>query len=140
MSDRVTMETLRKKPVHKRKEWLNSLSEAQLEATYKDWEFMARSEQLAPNGDWANWLYLAGRGAGKTRTGGEWVREQVRNGFMRGGLIAPTAGDVRDVMVEGESGILAVSCQRERAVVDGLARRTVKSKDFLLWGSACRRI
>ncbi len=54
------------------------------------------------------WLVLAGRGFGKTRCGSEWIREQVRAGAMRLHLIAPTASDARDVMVEGESGVLSV--------------------------------
>lgn len=111
---RVTMEVLRGIPRKEREEWLESLDEFEIDALFKDWSFMARSEQLPPPGDWANWIYLAGRGAGKTRTGAEWVREQVRDGFMRGGLIAPTAGDVRDVMVEGESGILACASANDR--------------------------
>lgn len=79
----------------------------------RDWRFVGRPEQqlpvtpLFPDGGWAYWLYMAGRGAGKTRTGGETVREWVKQGVMRIGLIAPTAGDARDVMVEGESGVLA---------------------------------
>ena len=56
---------------------------------------------------WRTWLLLAGRGNGKTRAGAEWVREQVENGARRIALIGPTAADVRDVMVEGESGLLA---------------------------------
>ena len=51
---------------------------------------------------------MAGRGAGKTRAGAEWVRERIKAGCGRVGLIAPTAGDARDVMVEGDSGILSV--------------------------------
>ncbi len=51
---------------------------------------------------------MAGRGFGKTRTGAEWVREQIKMGKSRIALIAPTASDARDVMVEGESGLLAV--------------------------------
>lgn len=53
---------------------------------------------------------MAGRGWGKTRVGAEWVRKQVeKNGRRRIALVAPTAGDSRDTMVEGESGILAIS-------------------------------
>jgi len=56
------------------------------------------------------WLVLAGRGFGKTRTGAEWVRGQAERGQARRiALIAPTAADARNVMVEGESGLLAVS-------------------------------
>ncbi len=54
------------------------------------------------------WLLLAGRGFGKTRTGAEWVRERVKAGAKRIALVAETAADARDVMVEGESGLLSV--------------------------------
>jgi phage terminase large subunit-like protein len=75
------------------------------------WRSRARPEQLAPEGDWWNgWLLLAGRGYGKTRTGAEWVKEHVEAGTAgRIALIAPTAGDARDVMVEGPAGILATA-------------------------------
>jgi len=64
---------------------------------------------LPPSGDWRTWLLLAGRGFGKTRSGAEFVRIQIGEGRRRIALVAPTAADARDVMVEGESGILAVS-------------------------------
>lgn len=86
------------------------LSAAELHQLMTSWEFRARPEQLPPTDDFKFWLYLAGRGAGKTRTGAEWTRDRVKAGYNRGGLIAPTAADARDVMVEGESGLLAV-CQ-----------------------------
>jgi hypothetical protein len=70
----------------------------------------ARAAQRPPLGDWRVWLVLAGRGFGKTRTGAEWVKQQVESGkSKRIAMVAPTAADVRDVMLEGESGILAVS-------------------------------
>ncbi|WP_221939390.1 terminase large subunit domain-containing protein [Streptomyces sp. 130] len=69
---------------------------------------VARPEQLAPDGDWDTWLLLAGRGFGKSRTGAEWVLEQaLAMPGSRGALVAPTASDCRDIMVEGESGIMA---------------------------------
>ena len=75
------------------------------------WRAKARPEQLPPAGDdWNGWIVMAGRGFGKTRTGAEWVRELIETGAAgRVALIAPTAGDARDVMVEGPAGILAVS-------------------------------
>ena len=73
-----------------------------------DWQFLARDEQLPPAASYKFWLYMAGRGAGKTRTGAEWTKDLIKQGYNRGGLIAPTAADARDVMVEGESGLLAV--------------------------------
>lgn len=69
---------------------------------------------MAPDGDWLTWLILAGRGFGKTRTGAEWAREELKAGASRLGLIAPTASDARDVMVEGESGLLAVCWAGDR--------------------------
>lgn len=74
------------------------------------WDWWARPEQLPPPGDWETWLLLAGRGFGKTRTGAEWVRQQVEAKHARNvALVGPTARDVRKTMVEGESGILSVS-------------------------------
>lgn len=76
-----------------------------------EWHRWARPSQLPPTDpDWLVWLLLAGRGFGKSRTGAEWVRVQAeQDKVARIALIGPTAGDVRDVMVEGESGILAIS-------------------------------
>lgn len=73
------------------------------------WRAWARPEQIAPGWDWFSWMYLAGRGSGKTRSGAEWVRQQVESGVKRMALIAATAADYRDTMIEGESGILAIS-------------------------------
>jgi len=73
---------------------------------------MARPNQLPPSGSWRTWLIMAGRGYGKTRTGAEFIRREVQLGRMkRVALVGATASDVRDVMVEGESGLLAC-CQR----------------------------
>ena len=66
--------------------------------------------QRPPAGDWRVWAYVAGRGAGKTRAGACWIQRRVEAGTMKlGCLIAPTAADIRDVMVEGPSGLLAVA-------------------------------
>lgn len=74
-----------------------------------DWSFWGRPNQFAPAGDWTYWLLLAGRGFGKTRTGAEWVRDLATKGDARRiALVAPTAADIRDVMIEGDSGILSV--------------------------------
>jgi phage terminase large subunit-like protein len=86
------------------------------------WELWARDAQLPPPGDWTNWLILAGRGFGKTRTGAEWVREAVKTS-PHTNLIGPTADDARDIMIEGESGILAACPKRERPVYMPSKRR-----------------
>lgn len=81
---------------------------AQIEARGVWRDGVARPEQLAPEGDWDTWLLLAGRGFGKSRTGAEWTIEQALSmPGSRGALVAPTASDCRDIMVEGESGIMA---------------------------------
>lgn len=90
----------------------------QLESLRWEWDAWARPEQLPPDGDWQVWLVLAGRGFGKTRMGAEWVRKRVRDGAGRLILAGPTAGDVRDVMIEGESGILAMSPPHERPLYE----------------------
>lgn len=67
---------------------------------------------------YAVWLYLAGRGAGKTRSGAEWVRYQVYKGCKHGGLISATTQDIRKVMIEGPAGILAV-CHDDDVDING---------------------
>jgi phage terminase large subunit-like protein len=71
---------------------------------------LARVEQLPTNDkSWNTWLYLAGRGAGKTRTAAEWLAYQASsNPRTRWAIAAPTYGDVRDTCAEGESGIVRV--------------------------------
>jgi phage terminase large subunit-like protein len=89
-----------------------------------EWRAWARPEQLSPEGAWLVWLILAGRGFGKTRTGAEWVRSEVEsNRRSRIALVAPTAADARDVMVEGESGILAISPPWFRPIYEPSKRR-----------------
>ena len=75
-----------------------------------DWRIWARPSQLPPPGDWRTWLLLAGRGFGKTRSGAEWVRMLAEDQrAMRIALVAPTAADFRATMIEGQSGLLALS-------------------------------
>lgn len=88
-----------------------SLSAEQAEQLLYHWPFWARPNQLPPTDDkWTVWLLLAGRGFGKTRVGAEWAIETARVcAGARFALVARTAADTRDTVVEGESGILARS-------------------------------
>ena len=104
-------------------EVLKSLSDDDAEEILETWEFWARPEQLAPKGNWRIWLILAGRGYGKTRCGAEWVHKQIKNGKTRIALVGETKADVRDVMVEGESGILATARRKNRPLYEPSKRR-----------------
>lgn len=79
------------------------------------WDFWARPHQLEPiegcycgcDGKWLNWVIIAGRGWGKTRTGAEWIHMKANNGtYKLMHLVGATAADARDIMILGESGIL----------------------------------
>jgi len=73
------------------------------------WEFDARENQLPPAGDWRVWMIMAGRGFGKTRAGAEWVRMIAdSNPEARIALVSASLAEARAVMVEGESGLLAI--------------------------------
>ncbi|MEI4260679.1 DNA-packaging protein [Roseovarius sp. D0-M9] len=96
--------------------FLDELSEGELLALPYLFEFWAMDHQLPPEGDWRSWVIMGGRGGGKTRAGAEWVRSMVEGSApldvgicKRLALVGETVAQVRDVMVFGESGILACS-------------------------------
>jgi phage terminase large subunit-like protein len=113
---------LRKLPPHLLKAAIEGLTNEQAEALRYDWHFWARPNQFLPDGDWFIWLILAGRGFGKTRIGAETVRAWAGE-YPRIALIGQTAADVRDVMVEGESGILAIHPRDKRPLYEPSKRR-----------------
>ena len=88
---------------------IQGLSTEAAERLLYDWSIWARENQITPAGDWFVWLILAGRGWGKTRVGAEQIRSWQEQGVSRFALIGQTPAEVRDVMIEGESGILAIS-------------------------------
>ena len=94
-------------------EFLTSRRAHWIDAIGADFPTLAHNHQLAPQransgADWTTWLILGGRGAGKTRAGAQWVREVARNDpAARIALIGETEHEVREVMVEGVSGVLA---------------------------------
>jgi len=96
--------------------FLESLTPEQLRALPYLLEFWAMDHQLPPDGFWRNWVILGGRGAGRTRAGAEWVRSIVEGGRLRSmgranrvALVAETLDQAREVMIFGESGIIACS-------------------------------
>lgn len=111
-------------PDDERARLLNAMAPDDARHLAYDWRFRARSNQLAPDGDWFVWLLRAGRGFGKTRCGAEFIREKVETRtWRRVALIAPTAADARDVMVEGASGILSISPPWNKPLYEPSKRR-----------------
>jgi phage terminase large subunit-like protein len=113
-----------------RTSFLADLTPKELKSLRYDWSFWARPEQRAPAGNWNTWLILAGRGAGKTRSGAEWIRAcacgatpLTGGSYERIALVAETAADARDVMVEGPSGLLAIHPSAFRPKFEASKRR-----------------
>lgn len=114
---------------------LEGFSAQDLRVLLEAWEFSARDDQWPPQhaqggGPWSTWLIMGGRGAGKTRAGAEWVRGMALGlpGFShapvgRIALIGETAADVRDVMIEGVSGLLALHGRDERPLWEPSRKR-----------------
>ncbi len=121
-------------PLEKRKAFLNELSEEAVIAMPWIWEAWRHVlYQAEPPGDWKTWVILGGRGAGKTRAGAEWVRSRVEGATplakgkcRRIALVGETLDQVRSVMVEGDSGILACSPPDRRP-------RMVISQNRVIW-------
>jgi phage terminase large subunit-like protein len=98
---------------------------------HDDWTWNhARADQRPPlDLEWLVWFLMGGRGSGKTRTGSEWVHRMADH-VSRIALIAPTGADARDVMLEGESGILTISRPGNRPHYEPSKRR-------LTWPNGC---
>lgn len=103
---------------------LTSLTASEADELTRDWQIIARDNQLPPDGDWTTWMLLAGRGFGKTRTGAEWVHAIAESlPTARVALIGPTAADARDVMIEGESGLMNTRGGKRRPTYEPSKRR-----------------
>ena len=106
--------------------FFESLSEDEAMVLEYDWQhFWARPKQLVPPlGDWDIWLFMGGRGIGKTRTGVEAARFLVYEcGYRWLSIVGRTAADVRDVLIEGESGFLNVLPEWELPLYEPSKRR-----------------
>lgn len=107
---------------------ISELSQSDAEALLYDWGLWARENQLPPESDWRFWLCLAGRGWGKTRTGAEWTKKRVEQGYRRIALVGRTAADVRDTMIQGESGLMSIYPLSQRP-------RYIKSERRVEWAN-----
>ena len=105
---RLTADYLRTLPSEEVRVALEQLTPQQAEELQFSYKFLARDDQLEPSGDWNVWFINAGRGFGKTWSGVQWVREQVKKGHKRIAAVAATNSDIERVMVKGESGFLSL--------------------------------
>jgi phage terminase large subunit-like protein len=116
------------------KEDIAHLSTKEITRLIHDWSLWARPNQLPPDlpqsanyskerVDWDYWIALAGRGFGKTRLGAEQVLRWVDKGYRRIAIIAPTTADTRDVVTEGESGIMRIAHPSKRPNYEPSKRR-----------------
>ncbi|WP_143733001.1 DNA-packaging protein [Pontibaca methylaminivorans] len=119
-------------PVAIRERFLDEIGEGGHCALPFLFEFWALPHQIAPEGDWRAWVVMGGRGAGKTRAGAEWVRAEVEGPrpldsgrARRVALVGETYDQVRDVMVMGESGIIACSPPDRRPIWKASERKLV---------------
>jgi len=116
-------------PLALRRALLDTLSRPELEALHDDWHFWARPDQCppaesAPGRPWTTWLMMGGRGAGKTRAGAEWIRGEIEaRRAHRIALVGETLSDVRDVMIEGPSGLCALRWRGARPQFQASRRR-----------------
>ena len=113
--------------------FLKGLTTAQLEALPYLFDFWALPHQRPPEGDWRTWVIMGGRGAGKTRAGAEWVRSiaegatpRAKGRARRIAIVGETVDQTREVMVFGESGILAISPPDRRP-------EWIAGRKMLLW-------
>jgi phage terminase large subunit-like protein len=135
MEQRSLIDSLRNSlPILHRKGKINdllaSLPQQSKEHLVRRWPVWARHQQLPDLAPWTNWLLLGGRGAGKTRAGSEWTRGMATGDMYftqqpvgQIALVAETYADAREVMVEGQSGLLAVHKKAERPVWTSSRRR-----------------
>ena len=90
--------------------FLRGLTVPELRRLERAWALWAHRGQKPPQGAWRVWLMLAGRGFGKTRAGAEWVSQLARaDGSLRIALVGGTIDEVANVMIHGQSGLMAVA-------------------------------
>lgn len=109
--DGLTKEWWTSLQLDERKDFLDRRTKLEKEQFYRDWRIWARDDQLAPDWDWDTWLMLTGRGWGKTRTAVQFLIDKVETSPfpLRIAIVGQGEDDVRNVMINGESGFIACS-------------------------------
>jgi phage terminase large subunit-like protein len=113
-------------PLEQRLAWMKGQKQETLWEYEYRWRFWARADQLPPSGDWRTWFVMAGRGFGKTRMAAEYIRAAAEaDGSLRIALVAATLHEARTIMVEGESGLLAIAPDEDRPTWEPSLKRLV---------------
>ncbi len=124
MAERLNAADMASLDAARRAQLIRDTDDEDIEAVLADWTYWARDEQRPPPGDWRIWLLMAGRGFGKTRSGAEWVRGIAEaDGRARIALVGATMAEARQVMVEGDSGLLAIAPASTRPLWEPSQRR-----------------
>ncbi|SBV33955.1 conserved protein of unknown function [uncultured Sphingopyxis sp.] len=119
-----SLDELRHSPPSAFAAWAHRLSDDRAAKLMTDWAWWRRDDQCPPGGDWRVWMLLAGRGFGKTRTGAEWIRGYAEtHPGARIALVAASLHEGRQIMVEGESGLLAIAPDYDRPEYESSLRR-----------------
>ena len=118
-------------PPEERRRFVRRLGTKKLEEFIACWTMWARGSQRPPDGDWRVWLLIAGRGYGKTRAGAEWVHHLAEEPDRRIAIAGPTESEVRAVMIEGASGLLACA-------PPGMRPEWEPSRGLLTWPNGSR--
>lgn len=113
-------------PLEQRLAWMKGQKQETLWEYEYRWRFWARADQLPPQDDWRTWFVMAGRGFGKTRMAAEYIRAAAEaDGSLRIALVAATLHEARTIMVEGESGLLAIAPDEDRPIWEPSLKRLV---------------
>lgn len=126
MNPTFNLQSIKAMPASMQEAIFKALSPSELAALSVDWAFIGRPTQTfwLRDDNYVSILYLTGRGYGKTRTGAEWIYHMARQAYGEyGTIIAPTNTDLKEVLIEGPSGILAV-CDMKRDFKPGYNRQS----------------
>lgn len=114
MNNKSVAEYLRSLPKEELVKAVSKLTPKQQEEILYDWSIWARDKQVEPEGDWYIWFLNCGRSFGKSRTGSEWIREQVKRGAKDIAILGRTAAEVYDICLFGKSGLLNVCWEGDK--------------------------
>jgi len=119
-------------PFSSRRDWLSNLDAGRVHELAES-RFSLHAHQVPPATDWRTWVLLGGRGAGKTFAGAWWINNLALASDRRFALVGPTLHDVREVMVEGPSGLKSLPGRGDRPRWEGGRKRLIWPNDSVAY-------